>query len=276
VSQDWHAEPVALRDYIAARIDEAGAASIEAHLPTCWLCRRSVATLIGLGPIATPMSRIWGGIEERTDPVGRGAIERLAVGLGLPEHIARLLAATRSLRLSWFAAMSIALGFAALAAHGGTDGLLLFLIVAPLVPLAGVAAAYGPGVDPAYEVGLAAPMRSFRLLLIRSIAVLAASIVLAAAAALALPHLDWTAAAWLVPSLALTLATLALSTYVSSLRAAVGVAGGWVAAVLVTEGLSGGRLAAFGGIGQIAFVIVALVAATILANRRDAIDRRIA
>jgi hypothetical protein len=56
----------------------------------------------------------------------------------------------------------------------------------------------------------------------------------------------------------------------------VGVAGGWVAAVLVTEGLSGGRLAAFGGIGQIAFVIVALVAATILANRRDAIDRRIA
>jgi len=274
VTPDWHAEPVALRHYVAGRIDEAGAASIEAHIPSCWRCRRSVATLIGLGPMAAPLSRIWGGIEERTDPVRRGAIERLVVRVGLPEHIARLLAATRSLRLSWFAAMSIALGFAALAAHGSTDGLLLFLIVAPLVPLAGVAAAYGPGVDPAYEVGLAAPMRSFRLLLIRSVAVLAASITLAAAAALTLPHLDWAAAAWLVPSLALTLVTLALSTYVSSLRAAVGVAGGWVAAVLVTESLSRARLAAFRGIGQLAFVIGALVAAAILANRRDAIDRR--
>ena len=46
--------------------------------------------------------------------------------------------------------------------------------------------AYGPGIDPTYEIGLAAPMRGLRLLL-RAAAVVRASAVLAAAASLALP-----------------------------------------------------------------------------------------
>jgi hypothetical protein len=57
--------------------------------------------------------------------------------------------------------------FAVLAAQvgSGPDASLAFLTVAPLLPLAGIAMAYGPGIDPTYEIGLAAPMRSLRLLL---------------------------------------------------------------------------------------------------------------
>jgi hypothetical protein len=50
-------------------------------------------------------------------------------------------------------------------------------------------------------------LSSSRLFLDRVIAELATSTVVAGAAALALPGLDWTAAAWLAPSLGLALAT---------------------------------------------------------------------
>ena len=79
---------------------------------------------------------------------------------------------------------------------------MLFLLVAPLLPLAGVAAAYGPLVDPAYELALAAPLGSLRLLLLRAVAVVAVDDAARRwPRALALPGLDWTAAAWLLPSL---------------------------------------------------------------------------
>ena len=104
------------------------------------------------------------------------------------------------------------LAFAVWAARGDQQGVYWFLVLAPMLPLAGVAAAYGQGVDPTYEVGLAAPMRSFGLLLIRAVAVLVTTTVIAGLAALALPGLQWTAAAWLLPSLGLTLASLALAT----------------------------------------------------------------
>src|SRR5438093_4209165 len=107
----------------------------------------------------------------------RGPVEAVLVRVGVPDHVARLLAATPSLRISWFGATAVALGFSILAAYGRKDPL-MFLVVAPLLPLGGVAAAFGPGMDPTYEVGLACPVRTSRLLLIRATAVLAATLVL--------------------------------------------------------------------------------------------------
>lgn len=274
MSSSWHAGSDLLERYAGSVLDDARAASIEAHLIECSYCREALARTSHSSLWGGSLERMWEGVEDRLDPVRRGVIERLLTGSGVPEHTSRVLAATRSLRLSWFAAMAAALGFAVLAAHGGPAGLLLFLVVAPLVPLAGVAAASGPGVDPTYEVGVAAPMPSSRLLLIRSTAVLAASLTLAAVASLALPQLDWWAAAWLLPSLALTLASLALSTFVGPVRAAVGVTTGWVLAVLATEFASSARLAAFRGTGQIAYLAVAAGAAVVLAGRRQSLERR--
>ena len=48
----------------------------------------------------------------------------------------------------------------------------MFLVVAPLGPLAGVAVAFAGGLDPTREIGLAAPYSGLRLLLIRTAAVL--------------------------------------------------------------------------------------------------------
>lgn len=263
----WHAPRELLGTYVQGGLDDARAASIEAHLLACDLCRTGLA-----GVTDRPaLDRAWDRVVSALDAPRPGVVERGLLAVGFPDYIARLLAATPSLRLSWFAAVSIALAFAVASAYSG-GGVLLFLAVAPLVPLAGVALAFGPGVDPTYEVALAAPMRSFRLLLIRALGVVVSSLALLGISALALPDLGWLAAAWLLPALGLSVAGLALSTYWLSLWAPASVALAWAAAVLLAENLSSVRLALFQAAGQAAFAMVLVASSLILTWRRRAFD----
>src|SRR5215468_4311066 len=214
----WHAEGEALRAYGEGRLDTAGRWSVEAHLTACADCRLQTRALVD----PARLERLRATLIETLDVPRAGAVERLLVRLGVADHTARVMAAT--------------LVFAVLAARvsGSANATLWFLCVAPLLPLAGIAVAYGPGIDPTYEIGLAAPLRSFRLLLLRAAAVLGTATVLATAASLALPQLGLGAAGWLLPSLGLTAASLALATTVEPQRAFSITAGAWVVAVVVT------------------------------------------
>lgn len=266
----WHVETETLAAYARATIDEVSAFSVEAHLLSCADCRDRVGALVDPGRL----ERVWTEIEELVDAPSRGPVERLLLRLGLSEHLARLLAATPSLTLSWLGAVALALTFAVVAAYESERGLLVFLALAPLLPLAGVAAAYGPGLDPTYEIGLASPLRSFRLLLIRAAAVLATTTLLAAVASLALPQLDWRVAAWLLPALALTTLSLALATYVPPLWASGALAFLWIAVVTLTATAGDDRFAAFRAPVQLVFLVTTLAAAAVVVRRREAFETR--
>ncbi len=201
-----------------------------------------------------------------------GRVERAIVRAGVKEHVARLLAATPSLRLSWFCAGTVAIAFTTWAAQTGERGLLFFLIVAPLLPVAGVAAAYGPWMDPMYEVTRATPVSGYRVLLLRSAAVLASTIAVVGLAALLLPDADWKTVAWILPSLALTLASLALSTFLPLHLAAGFVTLAWLATVLVAGAGSGDRFAVFRGTGQVAFFGVVVGSSLVMAWRRERLE----
>jgi hypothetical protein len=190
-------------------------------------------------------------------------------------HTARLLAATPSLRASWLLAIVAALAFTVLAADAGPRGTLLFLTLAPILPLAGVALAYGPQVDRLHELGAAAPLSGFRLLLLRSAAVVATTTLLAGGAGLFLPGAGGVAAAWLLPALALSLLTLALSARLEPVQAAGGLAAGWVAVVISAQREAGGEAAlaegdyaAFGVTGQLICLSLALACAAVLVLAR--------
>ena len=266
----WHVQTELLARYVSGEIEEAQAFSIEAHLPSCAHCREQIAALVDDRLLA----RSWEAIEDRLDEPRRGPVEAGLMRLGMREHVARLLGATPALRLSWLLSCALVLAFAVWAASQRDAGLYWFLVLAPLLPLAGVAAAYGPDVDPTYEVGLAAPLGGFALLLLRTAAVLVTTTVMVSIAALALPGLHGSAAAWLLPSLGLTLAGLALATRMSALAACGSLGVAWLLAGGIGWRLAHEPLDVFGPPAQLACVVVASLAVLVLVRNADDFERR--
>jgi hypothetical protein len=224
----WHADDVQLSRYVEGEPDPVDGASIEQHLVHCSECRQRVASFVPPQPLALTWDRIRQAAEEPRPT----AVQRVLVRLGVPASDALLVAAAPSLRTSWLLGLAGTLAFVGLSvAYGGAQGLTFFLLVAPMVPVVGVAAAYGPAVDPAYEVGVAAPYRGERLLLLRTAAVLATCLPLVAATSLLVPGLTATAFAWLLPALAFSVVLLAASTWCRPVVAATGLGLAWACAV---------------------------------------------
>ncbi|MFI0029888.1 zf-HC2 domain-containing protein [Streptomyces albidoflavus] len=121
-------------------------------------------------------------------------------------------------------------------AHGGAfpQARTALLLLAPLLPLAGVALSYGPHTDPLHELTATSPGGGLRLLLVRSAAVLAVCVPALTVAGALLPAVEGGPgpAAWLLPALALTLGALALGSYLGCRNAAAVAGGLWSLGVL--------------------------------------------
>lgn len=272
-SGSWHATRDLLERYAAGHLDPAAAWSIEQHVTACQDCRSLVAPEQGAGVVATErLDAIWAEVAATVDVPAPGAVERLLLWIGVPDHVARLLAATPALTLPWLVAVALVLGGTAAVSLLDHTGPLPFLTIAPLVPLAGVALAFGRWTDPTHEVALAAPVRSGQLLLVRAAAVTGTSLVLAALAALLLPGYGWMAAAWVLPAVAMTATLLAVSTWWSPTTSAIVVGGGWIAAVLLVETSASASFASFSASGQALTAILGAVATAVVLSRRETLD----
>lgn len=214
-------------------------------------------------------------IEAELDAPPAPRLARVLRALGVPDRTVPLITATPGLRRSWLVSVLVALLFAINAAASSTaDGverITAFLTVAPLVPLLGVALAFGPGVDPTHDTAVAAPIDGFRLFLIRSVTVLAASTLLLIGGAALVPDGGAYRFAWLLPALAVTTATLALATRFDPRVAAGGVAVAWLLAMLIATNRAGAE-GAFGPGLQVASLVIALVGATVFVQRRRRLD----
>jgi hypothetical protein len=259
----WHIDDTTLARYVAGGTTAAAAASAEAHLTTCADCRTRLTSRVDTGRL----DAIWRGVDDQVQRASLPWFERSLVRVGVREDSARLLAATPSLTTSWLASMAAAVFFAVAFADGSRHGMLVYLTLAPMLPVAGVAAAYGRLADPAYELAVAAPYSLLRLLLLRSVAVVGSTVVIVGLGSLALLGHGWTAVAWLLPALALAATTLALSARVTPVWAAAAVLTTWVAVVLAVR-RSGEDLAAFGAVGQLAALAVVALATAALVQQR--------
>jgi hypothetical protein len=113
---------------------------------------------------------------------------------------------------------------------GWTRGAPPVLLLAPALPLAGVAAAWSRALDPAFELTAVTPRAGLSLLLRRTLTVLAVVLPVHVGAGL----LTGVALAqWLLPSLALTATALALGSVVGVGRATAALGVLWTVAVLV-------------------------------------------
>ncbi|QGZ50945.1 zf-HC2 domain-containing protein [Streptomyces sp. QHH-9511] len=223
-------------------------------------------------------------------PVPVGAVPAGAVAArrrrptGTPgPRLARMVwAAGPALRGAWLVAVLVVVAAAVGLAHGaGFQGVRpVLLAVAPVLPLGGVAVSYGRHADPMYEIGVATPSGGLRLLLTRAAAVLGVCVPLLTAAGALLPPVTGVpgAAAWLLPGLALTLATLVLGSFVGCRAAAATLTGGWLLAVagpvLGRPGATG-ELARYlsGPAAQGGWAAAVVLCGCLLALRRRSFDR---
>lgn len=214
-------------------------------------------------------------IHVELDSVREPRLTRLLRRVGVPDLTVPLITATPALRRSWFVAVVVALLFALSATTNqtgaGPDRIILFLTLAPLIPLLGVALAFGPGVDPTHDLVLAAPRDSFTVFLIRALTVLASSSAALLIASVLLPEGGPYRLAWLLPSVAVTAITMVLSAGREPRRVAAAVAVGWIAlVVIVSQAFS--PAAMFGVTTQLVSLLAAAVGAFALFDRRGRFD----
>jgi hypothetical protein len=235
---DGHPGESLLASYAAGTAGTVAVWSVEAHLTGCARCRSALAAHVD----PERLSRNRSVLLVRAAIGDGGPVWRLLRRCGIPDHLLRLLAATPSLRKSWLLSvvgvLAVVAGEAVAVRYGpahrpgpGRLGgypdpavLAPFLLVGPLIVLAGVAAAFLPVFDPACELAAAAPFSGFTLLLARAVSALTAALVPVAGAAFAMPGPGWLPVALLLPSLALCAFALAAATVMGP-RAAAATAG---------------------------------------------------
>jgi len=261
----WHLDQDLVRRYAAGATDGVIAASVEAHLMACGECRRRLAPAVE----RTRLDRVWTEIADVVDTPRVAVSERLLRLLGVRPDTARLLAATPSLRAPWLGAVAAVLVFAALAAGSDPHSQLVFLALAPLAPVAGVALAFGRAGDPTYEIALATPYAAFRLLMVRTVAVLVTAIGTATAAAVVVAGPTRLAVAWLLPAVALTATTLALAERVEPVYAASAIGVVWLAITLGLWPATVGSVVLFRPAAQLTFLGLAVLAGVVAVRRRD-------
>jgi hypothetical protein len=178
------------------------------------------------------LDRVWLGVATEVWRRRPGPVERM-VGRALRSPgLARALLTTPSLLLGWVIAtvVVVSVGWAATL----TTGTPYVPLLAPAVAGAGIAYAYGPGIDPAWELAASMAVSDRMVLLVRALAVFGLNAALGLAASAA----SGTAAAltfgWLVPMAAVC--TLALAAATVSRSANVGVAAGLAGWALVVMG----------------------------------------
>ena len=196
----------------------------------------------GLSPPDVDLSRVWTGVAAEVWRRRPGPAERLAAWLLRSPGLARALVTTPSLLLGWVIATLVVLAAGAAATLGtGTPYVALF---APALAGAGIAYAYGPGIDPAWELAQSMTVSDRMVLLVRALAVFGLNAAVGLAASAASGSAAAVTFGWLVPMTAVCALALAAATV--SRSANVGVAAGisgWAITVLAGQA-SDGRLTA--------------------------------
>ena len=260
----WHATDEMLRGYARGETGVAVMASVEAHLLSCAACRARIAS-----EAAEPLDATWTRVADRIQAPRLPFVVRLMRRCGLSESDGVLLAAARALDGAWLLATLAVVLFAALAAiPSATQGRALYLLVAPLVPVAGVVAAFAAA-DPLADLTRTTAYPKARLALLRTVAVVISGVPLSVAIGVVIPGIAWLAFAWLLPALALMLLTLVGLTWWKPEPVGIAVALAWVAVITLARA-SDDVAGAVGIEQQVAYLVLAALAAVALALRHRA------
>ena len=190
------------------------------------------------GPPDVDLGRVWLGVAAQVWRREPGWAERAAGRLLRSPGLARALVTTPSLLLGWLIATPVVLVAGVLATLG--TGTPYVPLLAPAVAAAGIAYAYGPGIDPAWELSRSMAVSDRMVLLVRAVAVFGLNAALGLAASAASGAAAALAFGWLVPMTAVCCLALAAATLARSANIGVAAAmSGWVITVLAGQAAAG-------------------------------------
>jgi hypothetical protein len=194
------------------------------------------ASAIDLGGV--DLSRVWTAVAAEVWRRPAGRAERAATWLLRSPGLARALVTTPSLLLPWLISTVVVFGVGALVRLG--PGQPAVWLIAPGITAVGIAFAYGPGIDPAWELSSSCAISNRIVLLTRAVTVFALNAVLGLIASAASGAVAALTFGWLLPMTAVS--ALALAVAVAARSAIVGAGAGvaaWVITVLASETASG-------------------------------------
>jgi len=209
------------------------------------------------------LNRVWIDVAAEIWRRHPGRVERVTGRLLRSPGLARALVTTPSLVVGWVIATVVVLAAGLVATL--TTGTAFVPLLAPAVAAAGIAYAYGPGIDPAWELVESMAVSDRMVLLVRALAVFGLNAVLGLAASAASGTAAVVTFGWLVPMVAVCALALAAATLSGS--ANVGVATGlavWMVVVLGGRATTGSLVAAVTTSSLVVpYVLVAVVCCAI-------------
>lgn len=265
----WHVDEQAAQRYVGRGLDATSASSIETHLVNCGECRARI------GGAVDPelLSFVWSEISDALDQPHLGWVERGLRRFGCSDSTTRIVVATTRARYSYLIAvlLSLAVAVAASLSHRDSE-FAAFLMLAPIGPLVATAGAFGSWADPAHPLLAAAPTPTLRIVLVRSAASVVPAIALTAMSTPILLDRGWMAMAWLLPSLALTIAALMLSTWFEVEIATALVGAIWLVLPILIQFPSRRLLDVFAGQIQLVSIGISAVGVLTMMLRRPTFD----
>jgi hypothetical protein len=195
-------------------------------------------------PPDVDLDGVWTGVAAQVWRREPGRLERAAVRALRSPGLARALLTTPSLLMPWIIATAVVLGAGAITGAGTSEPLVA--LFAPAVAAAGIAYAYGPGIDPAWELSSSMAVSDRMVLLVRAVAVFGLNAALGLAASAASGAAAAITFGWLIPMTAVS--ALALAAAVVTRSPNTGVAAGltaWAITVLATGTSNGAFTSVF-------------------------------
>jgi hypothetical protein len=190
------------------------------------------------GAADVDLDRAWTGVAAQIWRRHPRLPERLLGRLLRSPGLARALLATPSLVVPWLIASAVVFAAGAVVSIGTREPWVALL--APAIAGAGVAYAYGPGIDPSYELSMSMAVSDRMVLLARVLAIFVVDSALGLAASAFSATAAGLAFGWLIPMTAVS--GLALVVAVVTKSANVGVAAGagvWAMVVLGGQAIVG-------------------------------------
>jgi hypothetical protein len=268
----WHLDRDLADRYTDGRVGGTLAASVEQHLVGCAGCR---GLLRPSDLDAARLDTVWTEVLEQVETPRVGLVERLLRGIGVSGSTARLVAGTPTLRSAWVVGVCVVLLLALLASHASPKGTAVFVALAPVLPLAGVALAFNPRTDPFLELAAASPYSLVRLLLARTAFVVGTTLLPAALLTPLLPGDRWLTVGWLLPALAMSTVVLALARRIEPFLSALVLAGGWLALSTWRMSIGTSLLVEHTTLVQLVSVVAFAAAAThLFTHRHDLVPSR--